>query len=137
MSRWVAPWALVAAAGLGCVSEPAVPPARPLPRDACEERLGQLAERLLRFYVAHRRLPASREELLSEDEGGQPSTLICPVSGKPYIFEPQGLRSPGLDGNVLIYDSEGAHAGFRWGVLVQAPAGTQPLTAKVIALVDK
>ena len=118
----------------GCVAVPASPPGRRVPRDACQDRLHEACGLLLQYYAVKSELPRSLDDL-AKMPGGDPSfSFTCPVSGKPYAFNSDGLFSPGKPGRILIYDADPVHSGLRWAVLVAPPSGKEPLVARVIAL---
>jgi hypothetical protein len=45
-----------------------------------------------------------------------------------------GFAVPGKPGRVVLRDAAPAHAGFRWGVVIEEPGPGQPLVTRVIAL---
>src|SRR4051794_7109029 len=51
--------------------------------DACASQLHDLCGDLLLYFATHHDLPAKLEELGAKD-------TVCPVSGKPYIYNPNG-----------------------------------------------
>ncbi|MDY7010196.1 MAG: hypothetical protein SVV80_05515 [Planctomycetota bacterium] len=104
--------------------------------DPCAERLHDVCGQLLLYHSIHKRLPQKLDEMKTMDIGYMPQ-LICPVSGKPYVYNPEGLRIPGRTGRLVLYDAIACHSGMRWGILVEDPANGKPLTARVILLPEK
>ena len=132
--------ALVGLAGLAFGCKPAAEPElvqRPSVRkDPCADRLHDVCGDLLFYYAAHRALPPTVAVLQSAG-GGLARPLVCPSSGKPYVYRPKGIVIPGRTGRVVLYDSEPAHAGMRWAVLVTPAAGGAEITARVILVPEK
>jgi hypothetical protein len=90
------------------------------PSDPCATNLQTLTGQLLFFYSVIGTLPPSLDKLPKMD--GETASLVCPKSGKPYVYFPEGLRAPAdlmafdrktgsaREGNMLILvDSEPAH----------------------------
>jgi len=104
--------------------------------DACAERLHDLCGRLLLHYSLHRRLPDTLEGL--EAPARQVALPpVCPVSGKPYVYCPEGLHVPGRPGRLVLYDAAPSHSGMRWGVFVDPPEGGNQLITRVVLLPDE
>jgi len=104
--------------------------------DACAERLHDLSGRLLLHYSLHRRLPETLEALAALDPE-QPVPLVCPVSGEPYVYRPEGLQVPGRPGRLVLYDAAPRHSAMRWGVFVDDAGDARRLTARVILIPDE
>lgn len=124
-------WMMVAAVALGlagCGGKATPPEQRAAITDACAERLHDVAGVLLRYYLTHHRLPEKPEEL------GADVPLVCPVSGKPYVYDLSGFEIPGQEGEIVVYDADRTHAGFRWAIRVTETPDTGALVAKVVAL---
>jgi hypothetical protein len=102
--------------------------------DACADRLHALCGPLLYYYAVKHRLPERMEEL-SDIAGPDPAVaFFCPVSGKPYVYNPAGLpRGGGKEGLMILYDPEPSHSGLRWAVTAKEPKTTgQPLITDVV-----
>jgi hypothetical protein len=128
-----AAWLVVAALAGGCQTPPPQTQRPPVQFDACAERLHDLCGQFLLYYSAHRKLPPTVADLAA---AGSLSSAppVCPVSRRPYVYNPSGLTVPGRKGRVVLYDAEPCHSGMRWGVLVDTPAGGGLITANVILL---
>ena len=125
---------IVLAAGCQTVEPQAVrrPSAR---KDACAERLHDVCEHLLLYYSTHRKLPPTLDQFKSA-AGPTLPPLVCPASGRPYVYDAEGVAIPGRPGRVVLYDPEASHSGMRWGILVGAPSAGVNMTARVILLAD-
>ena len=125
--------ACLAAAALagGCQTPSPAPPRANVQFDACAERLHDLCGDLLLYYSTHAKLPPALKDLSA---GGSPSTsqIVCPVSGRPYVYKAAGRSLPGRQGRLVLYDPEPSHSGMRWGILVRTPASGGLMTANVI-----
>jgi len=112
---------------VGCGPPPAQPASPPAPRsggyiDPCAQRLHDISGGLLLYYATRRALPTTLSAL--KDHGAvQLPPLVCPVSKKPYLYNPRGLVIPGRAGRLVLYDAEASHSGMRWGIMVTPPAG--------------
>lgn len=130
---------LAAAAGLpGC--RPAPPPQVQRPNiqiGPCAERVHDLCGHLLLYYAARRQLPETLAEL-ADSQSLPEKLLVCPVSGRPYVYHRAGLSLPGRQGRLVLHDAEGTHSGMRWGILVVGtPGAGRPITANVILVAEK
>ena len=108
--------------------------------DPCAVRLGEIADALLLYYSQNRQLPEKIEALISVP-GGASLQLVCPESGKPYLYAPSNLAGPGLDRRLLVYDATAVHQGAkagtaprRWGIVAAPARPGQPVNIWVVAL---
>jgi hypothetical protein len=100
--------------------------------DPCADRLHEICGNLLLYYSVSGTLPKGIADLKSVSSGPLPP-LVCPVSGKPYVYNPVGLpAAAGRRGRLVIYDAEPSHSGKRCAILADIGAGDQPLSARVI-----
>lgn len=104
------------------------------PQDPCAMRLHDIAGPLLLYYRTNNKLPPRLEDLKGFDSTLQ---FTCPVSGKPYIYNPDGIPISEPQGWLLVYDAEAIHKGLRWGIVVMEPKPGQPLSADVLAILDR
>ena len=104
--------------------------------DACADRMHEILGHVLLYYAAHRKLPPTAEALVAAG-GGRVPPLACPISGKAYVYDPKGLPIAGRKGAVVLYDPEPSHWGMRWGILIEPPAGSPGLSARVILLNER
>jgi len=102
--------------------------------DPCANRLHDLCGPLLLYFNAQRRLPDKLEDLSQVPGFENIRDFTCPVSGKPYVYDPKGLAGLEPGSRVIIYDPLPSHSGMRWGVAVTIPGNDDPLIAKVIGL---
>jgi hypothetical protein len=124
-----------AAALPGCgtwwVSPPPPPPGPESVHDPCADRLGELCEGLLLYYSGHGELPESLTGLAqTASRPAVPPT--CPTSGKPYVYNPDGLEMPGRSERLIVYDPEPSHAGTRRAVMAVPARPGNPLVLTVI-----
>jgi hypothetical protein len=101
--------------------------------DPCPKRLHELCGPLLLYYATNYHLPESIDELQRVPGFESVGPYVCPVSGKPYIYNPKGIRSPRITSFAVLYDAEPTHAGYRWAIVVEEPSGNAALQAKVVA----
>jgi hypothetical protein len=123
--------ALLAAVAAGC--QTAAPAARRagVDIDPCAERLHDTCGRFLLYFSINGRLPDTLDELTRVDSQTLPP-LVCPTSGKPYVYNKDGPRVPGRAGRLVLYDAEPVHSGMRWGILADVAAEGRPPTLRVI-----
>jgi hypothetical protein len=92
---------------------------------------------LLYHYALNRRLPETLDQLAAM-AGPDPAVGIdCPVSGRRYVYVPNGFPLGDQPGLVVLHDAEPTHSGFRWAVVVEEPKGRgpqQPLITRVVAV---
>lgn len=101
--------------------------------DPNSARLQEFSGALLDYFAGHQRLPVSLAELRSLPDLDLPDA-VSPVSGKPYVYLPGGLRSPIDTRQIVMYDAMPDAAGFRCVVLLRpARAGTREAPATWVA----
>jgi len=127
-------------AGLAFGCKPAAEPEliqRPsVQKDACAERLHDVCGNLLFYYAGKRTLPPTAAAL--QATGGPLAVpLVCPLSGKPYVYKPEGIIVGKHNGRVVLYDPKPSHSGMRWAVLVTPSADGAEITARVILVPEK
>ena len=107
------------------------------PVDACSDRLQDLAGSLLFYYAVNKRLPQTLTDLKDVDGNViPPEQLTCPVSHKPYVYDPRGIPAgPDKPGVIVLADAEPTHSGLRWAITVEKPRNpSQPLITHLIAV---
>jgi hypothetical protein len=64
-----------------------------------------------------------------------PEQRTCPVSHKPYIYDPRGIPAgPNKPGVIVLADPEPSHSGLRWAVSIEKSRNPgQPLVTHLIA----
>ncbi|KPK83643.1 MAG: hypothetical protein AMJ81_07700 [Phycisphaerae bacterium SM23_33] len=132
----LAAWPLIAVLAGGCRPPPPDTQRPKVGTDPCAERLHDVCGHLLLYYQIHKRLPPTLKQLKSSDVLPLPP-LVCPVSGKPYVYEPQGLLLRGQPGRLVLYDPEPSHSGIRWGILVGTSARGDSIIPCVIAVTEE
>ena len=103
--------------------------------DPCADRLHAICGAMLLYYHLNRRLPADVEELRGIAGPDPDVEFTCPVSGQPYVYDPQGRpRGKGRPGLMVMYDAAPTHSGMRWAVAAEQPRNAaQPLITHVVA----
>jgi hypothetical protein len=102
--------------------------------DPCASRLHDICEPLLLYYIKHDQLPGRLEEL-REIPGFEKLELICPVSKKPYLYNPIGITTSESRARIICYDAAPSHSGMRWAISIIEPQQENgALVTKVIAL---
>ena len=95
--------------------------------DPCAEQLHDICGPLLAYYAVHQDLPARLDQL------APPKTaLVCPVSKKPYVYNPHGMPLADREGLLIVYDAQASHAGTRWAILAEPPKPGKPLVLRVL-----
>lgn len=126
----------------GCVTEavkPSPSTTRPVQLtgiDACGLNMHDLSSYLLENYAIHHDLPQTLEELRPLVDVDKELPLTCPVSGKPYLYYPEGLVAPGEQRKLLIVDAQPSHNGKRWAIVTMPHEGKTPLGLWVVLLPD-
>jgi len=127
---------VLAALAAGCGTVPATREANPsvdANLDPCADRLHDISGRLLLYYSVRRQLPQRLADL-SETSRAETLQLTCPVSGKPYVYTPEGLVVSGWPGRLIVHDAQPCHTGLCWGILAEAAKPGQPLVLRVTRL---
>ena len=102
--------------------------------DPCALRLHDFCGPLLLYFGANHDIPPDTDALMQIPGFADAGPFECPVSHKPYVYNPQGLPTSNPSLRMILYDAEPSHRGMRWAVAIQAPREGQPLVAKVIAV---
>ena len=103
--------------------------------DACAMRLHDVfCSAFLLYYAQHQQLPSSLQEMKDLPGLDQSDVFTCPVSKKPYVYNPFGITFPQQKSLVILYDPAPSHSGMRWAISVVEPQGLEALVFKVIAL---
>jgi hypothetical protein len=107
--------------------------------EACAERLHELGGQLVLYHARHGELPAKLEALASDVTHGVGATpdgtpLTCPLCGKPYVYDPRGVRLANWSGWMILYDPQPCHGGMRLALLAEALEPAKPLVVRVLAV---
>jgi hypothetical protein len=103
--------------------------------EPCSEGLHSLCEPLLMYYLLHKnQFPDSIDDIKAITGPDPKYSYVCPVSGKPYVYNAAGLTWPDQPGRVVLYDPEPSHNGNRNAILVQPGAPGEPLITRVVSL---
>ena len=95
--------------------------------DPCAEQLHDICGPLLAYYAVHQDLPARLDQL------PLPKTaLVCPISKKPYVYNPHGMPLADREGLLIVYDAKASHLGTRWAILAEPPKPGKPLVLRVL-----
>jgi hypothetical protein len=103
--------------GIGPVTVPRENDAALNSADPCVKNLEDLTGALLFYYGMRRELPPSLDELPPLPDGTKVS-VVCPKSGKKYVFYPQGLpepaewlpvNAPNSGNRLILYDADAVH----------------------------
>ena len=85
--------------------------------DACATRLHDLCGPLLFYYQRNHRLPGNINEL-ADMPGYEPSmAFACPVSKRPYVYNPVGIVTTDKRPRPILYDPAPSHSGMRWAII--------------------
>ena len=105
------------------------------PLDECAERLHSLCGPLLLYYMQHRRLPATLQDLPTDGPEPVPP-LLCPDSHKPYVYALQNaIPIDNPKGYIIVHDAVPAHDGVRWCVVASpGTSATEPLIVKSVGI---
>ena len=124
---------LAAALLAGCTRPPAPTPAGSAAVDLCADRLHDLCGALLEYGVLHQDLPERLQDLPNVGPGTA-LPLVCPKTGRAYVYNPVGLAVAGREGRLIIYDAVPAHDGKRQGILLEPPQLGKPVIPCVVRL---
>lgn len=86
--------------------------------DPCASRLQDISGALLLYVAINKQLPPHLEDLQSMADVDTQLQFTCPVSGKPYLYIPDGLHAPAQAKEIVVADAEPSHHGKRWCVLM-------------------
>jgi hypothetical protein len=103
---------------------------RALKSDPCSVRLHEISGAMLQYLAIQGRLPRTFDELQPMQGPGEGVlNFTCPTTGEPYVYVPQGLRSPADPRQIVVHDRAPDATGLRWVILMQpAKARQAPAT---------
>jgi hypothetical protein len=136
-SAAVAACGLLALLAAGCEMPPPAATTRPAASatlDPCADRMHDLCGALLRYYMAHRDLPAALEDLAEVD---QSIALECPTTRRPYEYVREGLGVRGEAARLIIFEPIPCRDRLRCGILCQPVQPGKPLILRVKRLQDR
>jgi hypothetical protein len=103
--------------------------------DECAEQLHEICGALLQYYRANLDLPP-RLDALREVPGFDQLKLNCPVTNRPYVYNPIGIQNAQNKQRIIVYDPAPVHSGMRWAIVIDEPKPDRALVTKVIALAE-
>jgi hypothetical protein len=86
-------------------------PVNPDVDDPCAERLHDIEGQLLLYYHLNHSLPPSLEDL--NKLTSEKVQLTCPITGKLYIYVPEGIEILNGDRRVIVFDAVPCRPGVR------------------------
>jgi hypothetical protein len=105
-----------------------------LTADPCANRLHDICGALLLYYAVYHQLPGQLNELSRVPGFEHVNDFTCPISKKPYIYNPTGMLDIERNTRIIIYDPAPSHRGTRWAISVVEPRGNEALVTKVVGL---
>jgi hypothetical protein len=99
--------------------------------DPCASRLQEISGQILFYYALNRKLPEKLDDLRPLADIDTVTDYTCPVTGQPYVYAPQPLRSPGMTRLLVVYDAAPGKDGRRWCITIGEPKPGQPLATWV------
>lgn len=117
--------------------------AAPIVAATCQGALDEICTALLIHYKVYNRMPDQLEDLRKFKEFGNIGDLRCPVSKRPYVYYPQGLRVADeellrerkepvrIATYVIVADPTPAHGGVRYAIFIQRPEGAEDIQARI------
>lgn len=99
--------------------------------DPCAMRLHDIGGAILMYYALNRRMPMELKEASLLSQSGDALKLTCPVSGRPYVYNPTGLQIPGTNKRVIVYDAAPVHDGHRNCLIMPMPRRNQGMSTDV------
>ena len=102
-------------------------------------RLGKLTEHQTKCMVElnGRRLIEYTLEALAAQAQEDQLPLVCPTTGQPYIYRPDGVRIEGQPGRMVLFDSGPAHGGKRWALMVVPQRNAPTITCGPVLLSEE
>jgi hypothetical protein len=98
-------------------------------------RLHDICGPLLLYYATNHHLPANLEELRQVPGFTLTEPFTCPVSQKPYVYNPIGVQTVGQPERIILHDPAPSHSGMRWAVsIIEPQRESDPLVTKVVGL---
>jgi hypothetical protein len=84
--------------------------------DPCDAHLQNIEAAILLYDSVNRQLPDKLEDLVALSSGDL--DLTCPVSHQQYLYNKDGLVTPGMSKRIIVSDPTPAHGGKRWCILM-------------------
>jgi len=104
-------------------------------QDPCSVRLHDIEGALLMYFMINKHYPDTLEELRSVADVDNDLKFSCPVSNQAYGYAPRGLRAPGRQKLIIVWDTDTAHAGKRNCIMaVDTPNSHSPQSLEVLSI---
>ena len=104
-------------------------------QDPCSVRLHDIEGALLMYFMINKHYPDTLEELRSVADVDTDLKFTCPVSNQAYGYAPRGMRAPGRQKLVIVWDTDTAHAGRRNCIMaVDTPNSHAPQSLEVLSI---
>jgi hypothetical protein len=100
----------------------------------CDAHLQDIAGLFLMYSLQNHRLPDSLDELKKLPGAADVGDFNCPVSGKPYLYNREGIPTRSGSGRIILYDAEPTHHGQRLALVIQESAPGGAMVTKVVEL---
>ncbi len=101
--------------------------------DPCPTLLHDLCGPLLLYLTSNYRLPERLDELKQMPGSDGIGDLACPLSKRPYVYNPAGVLGANVSQRAVIYDAAPTHSGYRWAIVVKDATPNAPFIAEVVA----
>ncbi len=101
--------------------------------DPCPTLLHDLCGPLLLYLTSNYRLPERLDELRQMPGSDGIGDLACPLSKRPYVYNPAGVLGANVSQRAVIYDAAPTHSGYRWAIVVKEATPNAPFIAEVVA----
>jgi hypothetical protein len=88
------------------------------PTNPTAMQLHDLAGQLILFQVETGKYPAKLSQLDKRQRLGSKPSAIDPLSGKPYLYYPDGPRVAKLPGRLVVCQTDPQPEGGRWCLLI-------------------
>lgn len=96
------------------------PAVSPSAIDPCANNLHDISGAMLVYLNLNGRFPPTLDTL-EPLPGEKILFFTCPVSGRPYIFNPAGIHLVERAAYIIVYDAQPAHDGLRWAIIMDEP----------------
>jgi hypothetical protein len=123
--------------GSGTDALPTPPIERTLKSDPCAARLHEISGAMLEYFAFHNALPKRLEDLQTLGDLDRPLSFVCPVTGRPYTYIANGLRSKDDTRQIIVFDTVPDALGQRWAIMMQPAQGRSAAAMWVLILTEQ
>ncbi len=90
--------------------------------DPCVAQMQNIAGAMLLYFALNKHLPPTLDDLKTMADVDAPLSFVCPRTGEPFVYVPNGLGTVGQPKHIILYQASPDPRGQRWCIFMSPPA---------------